>query len=341
MSQYTSTILVTGGTLGLGFWAAYELACNFPNSKIVISARSDKENAVDRLDELVQKRNSSPSNRKERQIGFRPLDLSSTSKVRKFVEDFAAQGYPPVSSLVLNAGVQFHEGKEITLSSDGVEMTFAVNHLGHALLLYLLKPHMTTDARIVFVASGVHDPAQKTGLPDAKYETAELLAHPADKNGYEVNQGGFQRYSSSKLVNVLFIYALEERLKKAREAGRSNWTVCAMDPGLMPGTGLAREMGPVVMWLVTHILTRMLWLLKLAIRSQNVHLPQNSGKNLAFLASKKGPDAMQSSGQYFEGARAIDSSVDSHNKMKQEDLWRWTVDFLAKDGEEKERFENF
>lgn len=340
MSTYKSTILVTGGTLGLGYWTTFELASQHPDSKIVVANRSDQENAVEKLNKAVQnqhnlKQSSTP------QIEFMSLDLASTTNVRHFVQTFASSTYPPIKSLVLNAGLQYHQGKDIRLSPDGVESTFAINHLGHALLFFLLKPYLASDARIVITSSGTHDPAQKTMIPDAVFESAELLAHPTDHDGYEIKQRGAQRYSSSKLANVLFTYALERRLKGGRDAGHNSLTVVTMDPGLMPGTGLGRDLGPVIYWIANNVLTHLVWLLKLIIRSKNVHLPQESGKNQARLASQQGEKGVSTSGRYFEGDHEIASSVDSHDQAKQEDLWRWTVDFLAKDEKEKREFETF
>lgn len=340
MAAYTSTILVTGGTLGLGYWAAYEMAAKFPESRIIIASRTNKDDAPLSIGKLLQRKRGITASPGFQQVEFMPLDLASTTKVREFVKTYASKGYPPISALLLNAGLQFHSGKDMRLSPDGVETTFAVNHVGHALLLFLLKPYLAHECRIVLTASGVHDPAQKTMVPDAVYESAELLAHPTDSDGYEVKQKGLQRYSSSKLANVLFEYALERRLKVAREAGRSNWTVVSMDPGLMPDTGLGRDLGPVIYWIARNILSRMLWLLRL-ILSPNVHNSPESGKNLARLGQAKGTEATQTSGLYYEGPKPINSSVDSRVEAKQEDLWRWTVDFLARDEEEKRAFETF
>lgn len=336
MSEFKSTIIVTGGTTGLGYWAAYETALRSPNTKIIIASRSDKENSARSLNELLIRKNKHSA---EEQVEFRPLDLESLSNVRSFAEIFHSGKHPPISALLLNAGLQFHKGDSLRQSPEGIESTFAINQVGHSLLFFLLKPCLTQDARIIITASGTHDPAQKTMVPDAKYETAELLAHPTDP-GYE-NMKGVQRYASTKLSNVIFGYALEKRLKAGRDAGHNNWTVAMMDPGLMPGTSLARDLGPVVAWIATHVLTKMLWLLKLLTRSSNVHLPQESGRNLATLATKKGSEAAATSGKYFEGDREIPSSAESYVLEKQEDLFSWSINFLAKDKHEIEQFSRF
>ncbi|KAK5957768.1 hypothetical protein OHC33_000957 [Knufia fluminis] len=344
MAAFTSTILITGGTTGLGFHITLFLAQQFPSAKIIIASRTDKDNAADTLNKLVQKQQKSSKTSSFAQIEYLPLDLGSTSNIRTFVKDYASKSYPPITALLLNAGLQYHSGDDLRLTPDGIESTFGINHVGHALLFFLLKPHLAANARIVITSSGTHDPAQKTTVPDAVYESAELLAHPTDKDGYATKSKGLQRYASSKLANVLFTYALDRRLSGARNTNNTSttsWTVCTMDPGLMPGTNLGRDFGPVVVWLFTHVAVHLVWLMRLLVGSQNVHLPQESAANLARLAGMRGEEAQRSAGKYFEGRTARNSSVVSMDEKKQEDLWRWTVKFLARDEEEKRAFETF
>jgi hypothetical protein len=96
----------------------------------------------------------------------------------------------------------------------------------------------------------------------------------------------------------------------------------------MPGTGLARDAGAAVRFVI--------WLLRLLV-SPNVHSPQESGTALARLAV--GEDVEGVSGKYFEGMKQIKSSVESYVEEKQEDLWKWTLKFVAMDEEEVRKFE--
>ena len=107
-----------------------------------------------------------------------PLDLASLTSVRAFTRELGrrldAGELPPLHALVCNAGVQ--AGAKKTFTTDGFETTFGVNHLGHFLLVNLLLPRLRPPARVVVVASGVHDPAQKTGMPDAVWNDPAALA---------------------------------------------------------------------------------------------------------------------------------------------------------------------
>ena len=315
MSSYESSILITGGTTGLGYECAYEVAKQKPNSLIIICSRSSGEDAVRAINQETGRRNAK----------YLRLDLGDLSNIRTFASEFTKNQYPPISALVLNAGLQVMDLKH---TPDGVETTFGVNHVGHALLFYLLAQHLTRDARIVLTSSGTHDPAQKTGVPDATYQTAELMAHPDSATR---NNTGRQRYSSSKLCNVLWTYALDRH----RESQGITWNVNAFDPGLMPGTGLAREASAVLQFLWHYVLPYIVPVLRTLV-TPNVHTAKESGQALARLAIS--PEVEGVSGKYFEGLKEIESSKDSYDKAKQENIWDWTGEFLGRDDKEREAF---
>jgi NAD(P)-dependent dehydrogenase (short-subunit alcohol dehydrogenase family) len=161
------------------------------------------------------------------------MDLASLASVRAFVANIREATLPPLHAIVCNAGVQV-TGTAWTV--DGVERTFGVNHLGHFALEQGLLDELTHPARIVVVSSGTHDPSKSTGMPGPGYASAAEIAQPrAEQSG-----DGGRRYTTSKLCNVLFTYELDRRLCH----GSQGLTVNAFDPGLMPGTGLARDYPP-------------------------------------------------------------------------------------------------
>ncbi|HVQ48849.1 MAG TPA: hypothetical protein VMS92_02285, partial [Mycobacterium sp.] len=170
-------------------------------------------------------------------------------------------------------------------------------------------------ARIVVVSSGTHDPTTHTGMPDPNYTSAADLAHPAaDESG-----DGRRRYTTSKLCNLLFTYELDRRLGN----GGHGVTVNAFDPGLMPGSGLARDYPP---------LQRLAWRYLLpALRVlPNVRSTRTSGRCLAALANDARFDGV--SGEYFEGRRSIRSSADSYDRAKALDLWETSERLLTQVG---------
>lgn len=307
---YTHSVIVTGGTANLGYHAALKIARKHPQYLVVISSRTDPDHAADKINQALGQDN----------VLFVPLDLASLDNVRKYAADWALESRPSIKALLLNAGLQLSGPVQRTV--DGLEKTFAINHVGHALLFHLLWPHLAPNARIVVTSSGTHDPAQRTGLPDAIYTSAEELAHPTPETAA---YAGRQRYASSKLANVLWTYALDRRLKQC--ARGKQIAVNAFDPGLMPGTGLARDASVVVRFLWHKVLPRVQGLLRRVV-SPNIHTPEESGEALARLAV--GEDVEGVSGKYFEGLKEIKSSEDSYVVEKQDDLWGWSARYLAK-----------
>lgn len=201
MSTPTSTILITGGTSGLGYQAALYIAKQQSNTQIILASRSNPDDAASTIFAATG----------HASVTFMALDLSSLSAVRSFVEAFTNAKYPPISALLLNAALQF-PGK-LNYTKDGYEATFGINHIGHALLFHLLYPQLAPSARIVFTASGTHDPAQKSGTPFPVYTNPEELARPSEAGG-GLKTDGMVRYTTTKLCNVYWTYALQRRLEK-------------------------------------------------------------------------------------------------------------------------------
>ncbi|KAL3459176.1 NAD(P)-binding protein [Aspergillus heterothallicus] len=314
------SILITGGTAGLGYHCSFALARQYPNHRIVIASRSNTNNASDTINKTLNQSN----------VEYLRLDLGSLAEVRSFVASWSEKKYPPIEYLLLNAGLQFPGPVEYTV--DGFEKTFAINHIGHALLFSLLIPDLAHTARIVITSSGTHDPAQKSGMPDALYSTAEELAHPTEESK---KYPGRQRYPTSKLANVLWGYGLETRFKELRERKVRDWTIASFDPGLMPGTGLVRDGTAIERFIWSRILPRILPLLRLLL-SPNIHTPAESGENLAWVATSD--KVRGTSGDYYEGNKKIKSSEVSYHKDKQEDLWEWTVKNIATSPDEVAQF---
>ncbi|MCG7609931.1 MULTISPECIES: SDR family NAD(P)-dependent oxidoreductase [Mycobacterium] len=288
------TVIITGANTGLGFECARALLESDPGQHVVLAVRDTQRGAeaAARLD--CPGRTS---------VG--ELDLASLRSVRDFADTVPRLDVPPVTALVCNAGLQLVAGAQTTV--EGYEMTWGVNHLGHFALVRHLLDALTVPARIVVVSSGTHDPEKFTGMPAPQYVSAgDLLRPPAD--GLTGDEGR-RRYTTSKLCNMLFSYELDRRLGH----GARGVTVNAFDPGLMPGSGLARDYGRV---------QRLAWrLLMPALRMlPNVNSTRRSGANLAALVADPALEGV--TGAYFEGDRRIRSSRDSYDEVKAADLWQ-------------------
>jgi len=308
--SYTNTVLITGGTLNLGYNAALTIARTYPKYLVIICSRTDPNNAAESINRATGQKN----------CVFVPLDLSSQAKVKAFAKEYASRNGPPITSLLLNAGLNFPF--ELSFNDEGIESTFAVNHLGHATLLHALSPYFAPNVRVTVTASGTHDPAQKSGMPDALYTSASELARPDPKTA---TTDGRQRYSTSKLVNVLFTKALARKHANTIQ-------INAFDPGLMPGTGLARQFTGVLKFVWFKILPRIIPLMRILMFA-NIHTPQESGANLAKVAMGEG-EAAGKTGMYYEGLHVIPSSIDSNNEKHQDELYEWTVKATTGAGEQ-------
>lgn len=294
----SKTAIITGASAGLGLECARALLDTDPAWHAVLAVRSPARGA-----EAVAQLNA------PERCTVLEMDLASLQSVHAFVGKFLAAQLPPLHAIVCNAGLQVVSGTEVT--AEGVEMTFGVNHLGHFALVQSLLDALAGPARIVVVSSGTHDPAKHTGMPSPHYGTAAELAQP---NGETVD--GRRRYTTSKLCNVLFAYELDRRLGQ----GQRGITVTAFDPGLMPGSGLARDYSPIGRWAWRYLFPALRIL-------PNVNSTRLSGRRLAALAANPRYDGV--TGAYFEGTRQIRSSADSYDRDKALDLWETSERLLT------------
>jgi NAD(P)-dependent dehydrogenase (short-subunit alcohol dehydrogenase family) len=285
----TRTAIITGASSGLGLECARALLNSDPSWHVVLPVR-DRSRGADAVSQLGEPQRCTAM----------PMDLASLTSVRAFVAAIRGATLPPLHAIVCNAGVQVVSGREWT--EDGVEMTFGVNHLGHFALVQDLLGELAHPARILVVSSGTHDPGKHTGMPDPDYTSAADLAHPVTEQADD----GRRRYTTSKLCNLLFTYELDRTLG-------DGVTINAFDPGLMPGSGLARDYPP---------LQRLAWRYLLpALRIlPGVRGTDTSGRYLAALVNDARFDGV--SGMYFDGLRPIRSSADSYNRDKAHDLWQ-------------------
>src|SRR6266849_9413331 len=185
---------------------------------------------------------------------------------------------------------------------------------------------LVAPARIVFVSSDSHDPeSSKTfmsrmiGTMPPRYRDARALAwpeqYPDALEGHESPKVvGMRRYSTSKLCDLFYAYELSRRLQlEGYSAPEHPIAVNAFDPGLMPGTKLARDHGAFERFAWNVILPALRFALP------NAHSPNASGKALARLVLD--PTLESISGKYFEGTRERTSSEESYNRQEAAALW--------------------
>jgi NAD(P)-dependent dehydrogenase (short-subunit alcohol dehydrogenase family) len=298
------TAIVSGGNGGLGYQCARAIAAASPQWQVIIASRDLAKSREAERSIIAQTGNS--------HVAAMELDLGSLDSVRRFGADFAARALPPIGAIICNAGIQVVSA--ITYNDDGYETTFAVNHLGHFLLVNLLLRYLDDRARIVVVSSGTHNPDQFTGMPKPDYTDAASAAKR--EPGTDPASAGRRAYTTSKLCNVMFTYELSRRLKAE---GHDRISVTAFDPGLMPGTGLARDYRPFQKFLWNFVLPALRFI-------PGVNGASKSGNDLARLALD--PELEGVSGKYFVGRKSVPSSKESYDERKAAELWDSSVSMV-------------
>ncbi|WP_165789555.1 SDR family NAD(P)-dependent oxidoreductase [Billgrantia endophytica] len=227
------TILITGGHKGLGLETTTRVA-QLGGFDIVLGGRNHSE---------VSSVAHDISAKYGANVRTVDLDVSSLASVRAaagLVQNLVQDGaVAPLQALMLNAGAQFMGPVEY--SPDGYEKTFATNCLGHFLLLNLLLEDIRPHGRIVFTASGTHDPDTMDGKMVGKAEEPDAVKLANEgKTGKPLSPG--KRYSTSKLCTIMYAYELDRRLRATGSSFRS----IAFDPGLIVETSLARTAPPLM-----------------------------------------------------------------------------------------------
>ncbi len=266
------TCLITGGSDGIGYAAARELAQLGATVLIVDNNAVKTAAAVARIIEATGNRT----------VRYLLADLSSQGELRRLAGQLKER-IPRLDVLLNNAGAVFLQHRR---SVDGIEMTFALNHLGYYLLTTLLLDLLkdSAPARIVNTSSGYHFAAGGFRLED--------LPKPG-------RSGGHRAYARSKLCNILFTYELARRLEG------SGVTVNALNPGLVR-TNIARNnslLGRVINFLVGVFGVDAL----------------KGAETLIYLATS--PEVEGLTGRYFVGCRAAPSSALSYDAGLAAELW--------------------
>ncbi|MFX1533934.1 MAG: SDR family oxidoreductase [Promethearchaeota archaeon] len=267
--------MITGANSGIGKVTALELAKK--GAKVVMVCR-DKERGEAALTEI--KEQSGNEN-----IDLMIADLGSLESVRQLISEFKAR-YNQLHVLVNNAGLLIYKYKE---TADGIESTFAINHLGHFLLTNSLLDRLkaSVPARIINVSSGAHEMARSINFNDLQGE-----------NGKKYSR--FGAYARSKLANVLFTYELARRLEG------TGVTVNSLHPG-----GIRTNFGK----------TDAPWIFRwgMSVVGRFLKSPEKGAQTSIYLASSSEVEGV--SGKYFVNCKEKKSSKVSYNESLQKELW--------------------
>ncbi len=264
-------VVVTGGTSGIGQVAAAELARQ--GARIILIAR-DRDRAAQALADAGR---AGPG------LAHRAVyaNLASIAETRRVAAQLASVE-PRIDVLINNAGALFNRRQ---LSPDGLEMTFAVNHMAYFVLTEGLRPVLAASApaRIVNTASGAHRGAS-LDFDDLQSE-----------RGYS----GFQVYGRSKLCNILFTRELARRLEG------TGVTANSLHPGFV-----ATRFGDGSGGLMQAVMP----LAKLGAIS-----PKKGAETIVYLASS--PEVASTSGLYFYQCKPDTPSAAAQDDAAASRLW--------------------
>jgi NAD(P)-dependent dehydrogenase (short-subunit alcohol dehydrogenase family) len=263
------TVIITGATSGIGEVAAVRLAEQ--GARIVFTAR-DKARADDTLAAL---RKAGP----KAEHNVHMADLSRLAEMKRIGAELARE--PQIDVLINNAGALFNKRQETV---DGLEMTFALNHMAYFVVTNLLLSKLKPGARIVTVASNAHR--------GAKLDFDDLQS----RRSYT----GFPVYSRSKLCNILFNRELARRLSG------SGVTANALHPGFV-ATRFGNDSGGI-----------MRTVLKIA-KPIGAISPEEGAQTIIYLASAA--EVAGVSGQYFYECRPATPTAEARNDEDAKRLW--------------------
>ncbi|MGE0129633.1 MAG: SDR family oxidoreductase [Blastocatellales bacterium] len=263
--------LVTGANSGIGKVTAKALAAG--GATVIMVCRNREKGEAARAEIVNETRNEN--------VDLMIADFSELNQIRRLAAEVKSK-YPRLSALVNNAGA-YNSGR--TLTADGYETTFAVNHLGYFMLtvelLGLLKS--SAPARVVNVASEAHR-GSRINFDDLNLE-----------NGYS----GWRAYGQSKLANIIFTYELARRLEG------TGVTANCMHPGTVR----------------TNIFSNVKGALGLVVRPLTMFMrtPEKGADTIIWLASS--PEVEGVTGKYFVDRKEKESNPQSHEREVAARLW--------------------
>lgn len=208
------TVIITGANGSLAIPAAAYLLTKYKPEAVILTVRNDTDDDKNtaKLRETIAKVHS------DARVTVRKLDLASLAEVHAFAEATRAQvtagEIPPIAAVIWNAMTWTLQGGQ-KFSSDGYELSMAVNHIAHfALTLELLPAFDQEHGRVVFLGSDSHEKSALQKYASVLPDDLDKLVHPEPDQEGEVADRGFQRYGQSKLVSIMTMYELNRQLSK-------------------------------------------------------------------------------------------------------------------------------
>ena len=271
-------VMVTGATNGIGKVSALALA-KMGATVIVVSRSAEKCETV-----AQEIRQAAGHDR----VMTMPADLSVQAEIHRLAKQFLAT-HSKLDVLLNNAGA-IYTTREV--SKDGIEMTWALDHLNYFLLTDLLLDALkaASAGRVVSVSSGAHV------MGKINFDDVQFL------KGYSA----FKAYSQAKLANIMFTYELARRLQG------TSVTANALHPGAV-ATGFGHNNAG---------LFGSFW----KFFGRFTLSPEEGAKTSIYLASSKEAEGM--TGKYFDKCKPVKSNAASYVEVDQKRLWDLSAEMV-------------
>ncbi|GAB4547939.1 MAG: SDR family oxidoreductase [Anaerolineae bacterium] len=276
MTMQGKIVMVTGANSGIGYATVEGLAAQ--GATLILHARS-KEKGEKAREDIARKTGNT-------NIHLMLADLSSIEQLKELADQVKAK-FDHLDVLINNAALV---PTRRTLTKDGLEAQFAINHLSYFILGNLLLPHLEASGagRMINVSSNLH----AVGKVDFENLQAEKRYE-----FYPVGGPGWGQYSNTKLMNILFTKEMARRLGEDAKV-----TVNAVHPGLI-GTNLSRAMPKFIHRIYLSMVAK----------------PEKGAETSIYLATS--PDVAKITGQYFTNKQIAESSPASHQIEVALRLW--------------------
>lgn len=267
------TVVITGATSGIGEVAADRLATKGARIVFIARDRGRGEETLKHLQAIAP----------DAAHKVHYADLSRISEMKRVANEIAASE-PQIDVLINNAGAAFFRREE---TEDGLEKTFALNHMSYFVVTNLLRPRMKAGGRIVSTASTAHR--------GQKFDADNLQS----KNRFS----GMGAYGRSKLLNILFTRELARRLQG------TGITANSLHPGFV-ATRFGDDNGGLLA-------------MAFGFAKSFALSPEQGAQTIIYLASS--PDVENVTGLYFHNSKPEAPSVAAQNDTDAKRLWDISV----------------
>jgi NAD(P)-dependent dehydrogenase (short-subunit alcohol dehydrogenase family) len=272
--------MVTGATSGIGYFTALELARM--SASVIIIGRSQNKciSTVQRIQEESG----------NKLVEYLVADLSSQAQICTIANKYY-EHHDRLDVLVNNAGGVFLQRK---LSVDGIEMTFALNHLAYFLLTNLMIEALkaSQSARVVNVSSGSH------------------LHQHLDFSDLQLDRfyNPIKAYGRSKMANILFTYELSRRMMA------THVTANALTPGMV-ATEIWKKVNRWLTPFIDPVIQRI------------AQTPLQGAQTSLYLATS--PDMEGVTGKYFANLQPINSDPNTYDLIAAQQLWNMSLELVG------------